>query len=228
MSNSIFEDSYRMEGSASLFRSRRGLDSYPPTPRHNGNFNSLFPEDWSIGEQIHSIASYRGTPRSNDRETINISRKMLDKITSKRKVFEVKSEKEVKKELRAEKNRLFAQESRKRQKEYVNYLEIQLEELRQIIEIYRLRLAKYELIEKYIHHFEVKVNINPEDKSVLRISLIERQQAIDLLKKMLIEILMPISIKVSHWLKCSDLNLIRLKDIQTSLDITLDQSWKLI
>ena len=129
---------------------------------------------------------------------------------------------EAKKTLRAEKNRKFAQESRERKRKYVQDIEAEVRYLRKVVEYYKSRLSKYELIEKQRNMFgyELVTTVSEMHKEILKNKLIEtnptffmetlekkidqamedRRKAVEQLTRAIAEIVMPASARISLWI----------------------------
>ena len=126
-----------------------------------------------------------------------------------------------KKASRAEKNRKFAKESRDRKRKYIHDLEVQVKELEMQIEIYREKLQKYELIEKCSNAlgtgiYTTLINVCSEMyktnqplsnnfvfietfKKKFEESLEGQRLALRQLTKIMVNISMPLPVRLSMW-----------------------------
>eukprot|EP00826_Nyctotherus_ovalis_P040183 TRINITY_DN3927_c0_g1_i24.p1 TRINITY_DN3927_c0_g1~~TRINITY_DN3927_c0_g1_i24.p1 ORF type:complete len:354 (-),score=92.55 TRINITY_DN3927_c0_g1_i24:133-1194(-) len=140
-----------------------------------------------------------------------------------------------KKAIRAEKNRLFAKESRDRKQMYVREIENQLRTLKVQVEDYKRRLSKYELIEKHLEfnyeankYLEAVTEMVAERRETagnnelfvetLKKFYTERtkdkQKALQVLSKAMVEMIMPFSVKMCLWIKESGIDIRNTEGIQ--------------
>lgn len=151
--------------------------------------------------------------------------KIQEKMAGKRKAYFniTKSEgAKDKKAIRAEKNRMFAKESRDRKQMYIRNIENQLRVLRVQVEDYKQRLSKYELIEeqlelnheikKYMESVRAMLAETKEApvKNQAFVSAMqkfyteairEKQKALSILTKAMVEMMMPLSVRLCLWTK---------------------------
>ena len=129
---------------------------------------------------------------------------------------------------RAEKNRKFAKESRDRKRKYIQDLETQVKELKLQIEIFQVKLQKYELIEKHadslnreLHSTLVSVcremynNDQPLDNTFVFTetfkrnyskTLEEQRLVLKQLIKAMLNIAMPLPSRISLWLSNNNID----------------------
>lgn len=140
-----------------------------------------------------------------------------------------------KKTLRAEKNRLFAKESRDRKQMYIRDIENQVRILKLQVEEYKQRLSKYELIEtnlefgceikKYLEAVsdtvaETKDALNTNEaffaalKKFYEERTKDKQRALGVLTKAMVEMLIPFSVKLVLWAKNKGLDLNNTLELQ--------------
>lgn len=140
-----------------------------------------------------------------------------------------------KKAIRAAKNRMFAKESRQRKQLYIRDMENQLKVLRLQLEEYKQRQSKFDLVERHLKprqevaaFFEAFTQILVEDKDVLsnneafvaklkRVCLEwarERQKVIETLSTAIIDLLLPIPIKMPIWMKSNGVDMCSLEAVQ--------------
>lgn len=137
------------------------------------------------------------------------------------------SPEEVRRARRAKSNRRSARESRKRHIEYVKELEEEVKELRQQLEFYKVRLGKYEMIEKhrnsfgrevYEHIASVKREMGEKkisDPKLMRKVIAEqfdaymeeRRAAIEQLARAMVEIAAPLPQRFFSWAAENNLDL---------------------
>eukprot|EP00826_Nyctotherus_ovalis_P065939 TRINITY_DN9714_c0_g1_i2.p1 TRINITY_DN9714_c0_g1~~TRINITY_DN9714_c0_g1_i2.p1 ORF type:complete len:339 (-),score=81.14 TRINITY_DN9714_c0_g1_i2:213-1229(-) len=211
-----------MEKNLMLPRLLERSESCPPSPCHNLLSSPSFAEDWS-GENLPLLSLTQESPvgkSSEDSEEcvqqVSEPEKTKAKKGRKKKTLKTVAEEDKKKEMRAAKNRQFAKESRYRKRKYIEYLEAQVVQLKQIVEAYRLRLGKYELIEKYsdvsvqscFAELDSVFSVHPSQKSstaknyeeTQRRSMEERHRAMEMLTKKLLEVAFSVPLRVSLWL----------------------------
>ena len=218
-----------------------GFNSLLPSPCHSVHSSINFPEDWNSESKMAKLdfPTHEQPKKSNVESQEGKKRKKpehgkteTDKI----------AKREMKKALRAERNKRYAKESRDRKKQYIQYLEKQIIDLKNLIEYYRTKLGKYELIEKYTNFEYIKNlpvmkslattpikkiiegNSTSIDTNALElmkenqaIALRERQQAMDLLSQKLIEISIPIYARIGFWIKERNLELPDSSEIYPSI-----------
>eukprot|EP00826_Nyctotherus_ovalis_P040746 TRINITY_DN403_c0_g1_i14.p1 TRINITY_DN403_c0_g1~~TRINITY_DN403_c0_g1_i14.p1 ORF type:complete len:396 (-),score=113.21 TRINITY_DN403_c0_g1_i14:145-1332(-) len=129
---------------------------------------------------------------------------------------------EEKKAIRAEKNRRFAKESRDRKRKYVQDLEVQVKSLRKEVMSYKAKLKKYEILEKHNNsigfelydlidevHKEMQEKGQPLTntkaysetwKEACYQGLEEKRNALEMLTKEVVELLMPFPARVTMWI----------------------------
>ncbi len=122
---------------------------------------------------------------------------------------------------RAESNRKFARESRRRRTEYVKSLEAEVLELRQQVEFYRSRLGKYELIERQRNVFGYELyeevaevteemramHQDPNDRFLLYHAMAkkfdqfveDRRKTIEQLARAMVEVVAPLPQRFFFW-----------------------------
>lgn len=129
---------------------------------------------------------------------------------------------ELRKQIRAEKNKKYAKESRDRKRKYVEELEAQVEALKSEVEGYKVKLKEYELIEKHkksvgyeLYDLMAKVyqdlNANKECitnnaffiqslKNAFCQALEEQKTLLEMLTKNIVEVMLPLPTRVSLWM----------------------------
>ncbi len=152
------------------------MDSCPPSPAHScQDFDT--PELFSPYEQVPSLAPFNLIPgflsSSEPSETASAKPMESDYSSLAPSVDQPNSAEETKtttasagkkgrsnsifdpdrKARRAENNRRAAHESRQRKAQHVKELEAEVQSLRQLVDFYRIRLSRYELIEKHRNSF---------------------------------------------------------------------------
>lgn len=216
-----------MEENYEVIRARERSDSCPPSPVYSSLLSPIFPEDWNAESPALPLFTLEDETPANKRtapkEKQEVKEPVKPKQEKKKPIFKTLTEEDIKKELRAKRNREFARESRMRKQQYIEYLQTQVTQLRQLVEVYKFRLGKYELIEKYSEssvqsYFSemeaftsdiIKADIARKEEKAAYIKLAkerhrrfndERRQAIEMLTKKLIEVAFPIPARISLWL----------------------------
>lgn len=162
----------------------------------------------SADKESDSVKEAQDTGKSKSKRTTKVQRKGTQPGEGRR-------------ETRAEKNRKYARESRERKKKYVEELEQQVEALRTEVEVCKARLKHYELIEKFknalgYEFYDRMRNVNkqlhesqtPAEKEELMLSarkvinqtLEDQTNALKLVTKILVDVCLPIPLRVSIWL----------------------------
>lgn len=223
--NSFFDDFLNETGGYEAPQLLNGTNSYPASPLHDPSLSLQFPEVWNLEEPITPLAHEVSVYSEEKKFEKKTSKSSLDNPVKargkKRQVFRTVTEDEVKKEMRAERNRQFARESRERKRQYIEYLQGQIAQLRQLVDVYKHRLSKYELIEKYTTSFtghcfhEIEETLKEFkdtqslEHSARMVELLksrhqreidERQQAMEMLTRKLVEVTLPMHARVSLWL----------------------------
>lgn len=154
---------------------------------------------------------------------------------------------EDKRETRADRNKRYAKESRERKKKYVEGLEQQVKTLRREVEVCKAKLKNYELIEKFKNTLgcefydalrkaqnamlESHKVVNEKEafkqcvNEIFDQLLDEQVDALKLVTKMLVDICLPVPMRVSIWLANNDLEKMDAKGIAKMMSpvITLEQ-----
>jgi len=152
-----------------------------------------------------------------------------------------------KKQTRAERNKRYAKESRDRKKKYIEDLEQQVLILKREVEIYNARLKNYELIEKFKNNIgnefyeelrKAQKNMFINNKEALTKSLRnycnqllnEQMDVLRLVTKMLMDISLPIPLRVCMWLSDKNIDQMNAKEIAQMMSpiITLEQAQSII
>lgn len=157
----------------------------------------------------------------HEESLINRKRKAYFKITKNETAIE-------KKAVRAARNRIFAKESRDRKQLYIRDIENQLTALKQQLEVYKKRLSKYDLIEKHLEanneakgYLDAVREILADSKDALNNNEVfiaslkklyverekSRHKALGVLTKAMIQILMPLPVKMLLWSKDKGVNI---------------------
>ena len=205
MRDSLFDELFNIDDDLPSIRPIGQVDSCHASPRCEIMIPEINLHECSIKKDLDFFQS----------ESIDDS--------SKRKVGRPRGKKvlctEEKKELRAEKNRKYAKDSRERKRKYIENLEEQVKQLKKELEIYKNRLRKYELIEKHENSMGYEIyntmvstykflhenNISTTDKNAFasilrqeRIKAIEEEgKALEQLTKEIIEVAMPFPRRVA-------------------------------
>lgn len=169
---------------------------------------------------------YTSSQDSSEAKSNELVRDMEDKKISKskakRKPKLEPNTAELRKQIRAEKNKKYAKESRDRKRKYVEELELQVETLKGEVEMYKAKLKEYELLEKYkksvgfeFYETMAKVyqDLNTNGESIANNSaftkslkkaicevLDEQQTVLDLLTKNIVETMLPLPTRISMWM----------------------------
>ena len=166
----------------------------------------------------------------------------------KRRHSDFSSSDDIKKALRAEKNRRYAKDSRERKRKYVEDLENKLKETEYELGIIKERLKKYELLEEYkdslgygfydalskvckeIHENNQPLtnkesftqNLNNAFKEIIK----EQERVLEMLTKTIIEIVMPIHTRITMWLVENNIDCSNPEEVVKFLNpfITIEQA----
>eukprot|EP00826_Nyctotherus_ovalis_P030953 TRINITY_DN2471_c0_g2_i3.p1 TRINITY_DN2471_c0_g2~~TRINITY_DN2471_c0_g2_i3.p1 ORF type:complete len:367 (+),score=70.29 TRINITY_DN2471_c0_g2_i3:158-1258(+) len=213
-------------------------NSCPPSPSCEPNFSFHLQDDWSFEQSMIPLsntdheASVQKEPTSPEKKPTKFFKEESGEKKQRKDVFKVLTEDDVRKQIRVERNRQFAKESRERKKQYIEHLQAQIRELRRVVDIYRFRMGKYELVEKYSNNLafddyfmkiqtfkeqlkngqslEAKAHIIEELKETQNNMMKERLQAMETLTKKLLEVILPLQARVALWaaennIDCEDL-----------------------
>eukprot|EP01022_Parablepharisma_sp_SALTPOND_P012448 TRINITY_DN15_c0_g1_i1.p2 TRINITY_DN15_c0_g1~~TRINITY_DN15_c0_g1_i1.p2 ORF type:complete len:450 (+),score=61.99 TRINITY_DN15_c0_g1_i1:2762-4111(+) len=206
-----------------------------------------FPQDDSMkktnNEEGEGIID---NPNASKRKT-----KSKRKDKAKDSTLNLETEEESKKK-RAEKNRKFAKESRDRKRKYVQELEQEVTRLKQQVEYYKTRLSKYDLIEKqrntfayefyatisnvYKEMYEKKQSVTDTALFVKTLEakfdqcLEERRKALEQLARAMVEVIMPLSTKITMWIAEKNMDVYDPEKVAQAMspDISLEQAKVLV
>ena len=228
MSYRILDDPFNPDGS--LFpRVREEPDFYTNSPSFFGNSSSGHIDDYGSDNLNFMLPQAHEDPELSNESKITDNRqsKTKEKLETKRctkKIFTMITETDIKKQIRAERNRILAKESRDRKKNYIAYLESKVNELQNLVDIYKRKLSKYELIDKYANFTEI--NSFPSVHQILKECtamethtldsrkycaellsqrhekiINERNTAVESLIKKLIDAILPLPARFGLWLR---------------------------
>eukprot|EP00826_Nyctotherus_ovalis_P047390 TRINITY_DN5445_c0_g1_i11.p1 TRINITY_DN5445_c0_g1~~TRINITY_DN5445_c0_g1_i11.p1 ORF type:complete len:398 (+),score=114.49 TRINITY_DN5445_c0_g1_i11:184-1377(+) len=199
-----------------------GLPKYKETNELGEVMEELKEDDSSEGKGSENKGSDGlKEPHDQPRAASKAKAKCLAKLTYAEESLEDK------RETRADRNKRYAKESRERKKKYVEGLEQQVKTLRREVEVYKAKLKNYELIEKFKNTLGYEFydalrkaqNIMLEShkslteneifkqcvNEVFQQLLDEQIDALKLVTKMLVDICLPVPMRVSIWLANKDL-----------------------
>lgn len=180
-----------------------------------------------------------GTSAISSKLEAKRERKRYFKITKSEKIDDKETEKKV---LRAEKNRIFAKESRMRKQIYIRDLENQVRFLKAQVEDQKHRLEKYKLVEKhmsldnglkqFVEIISLALNegrqlkggheaVVEKMKAYFNEWAKERERIVKIITKSMIELLMPFPIRMSLWLSEKGIDLYNIEDIKQQLQKTV-------
>jgi len=152
------------------------------------------------------------------------------------------------KEIRAEKNRKFAKESRDRKRKYIEDLKNEIEKLKTEVEYYKIRLSKYELIDKkrisfmdefretvfaiYNEMREKQLDMTSKDMFMKMLEksfdkeIEERKKALEQLARTMVEVIMLPTTRISLWINETHMNVFDPENIVEIMkpELNLDQA----
>lgn len=145
-----------------------------------------------------------------------------DKPKSKRKGKFEHASADLKKQIRAEKNKKYAKESRDRKRKYVESLEIDIESLKAELETCKAKLKEYELVEKHknslgfeLYEAMAKVyqDLNANNQPIannefftkslrkaIGQALDEQLKVLEMLTKSIMQVMLPLPTRISMWM----------------------------
>ena len=203
------------------------LNSYPPSPSPYYSPKCLWKEDNQFtNEQIIEVDSVSSKVKITNEGPFRITKtlsevdqlaNMKSKRGRKRILYKDETE-EVRKIKRAERNKMFSQESRDRKRQYISELEKKVDELNNLLSYYKSRYEKYEIIEKEYEELkriedttnnlkDIEVNQKTSENAKFleemiaksKIDLLNRCNTIKELTKIMLKISMPFSTRFSVW-----------------------------
>eukprot|EP00826_Nyctotherus_ovalis_P049421 TRINITY_DN5978_c0_g1_i2.p1 TRINITY_DN5978_c0_g1~~TRINITY_DN5978_c0_g1_i2.p1 ORF type:complete len:369 (-),score=127.58 TRINITY_DN5978_c0_g1_i2:123-1229(-) len=174
------------------------------------------------GPDLFFTSSQDGNEPKSKQGSLEMEDVHSDKPKHRRKTKLESDTAEIKKQVRAEKNKKYAKESRDRKRKYVEDLEAQIETLKSELEKCKARLKEYELIEKYKKSLgnewydmlaKVYQDLNSQNQSAANNTSFtqsfkkafcqaveEQQKVLEMQTKSIVETMLPLPTRVSMWM----------------------------
>lgn len=174
------------------------------------------------GPDLFFTSSQDGSEPGAKQGSLEMEDSYSDKPKHRRKTKLEPDTAEIKKQMRAEKNKKYAKESRDRKRKYVEDLETQVETLKAELETYKARLKEYELLEKrkkslgnewYDMLAKVYQDLNSQNESVANgasftqsfkkafcQAIYEQQKVLEMQTKNIVETMLPLPTRISMWM----------------------------